>query len=133
MVANTIAGFTNYITLSDDDAKLMVGAIQQMAAIKETTGVGVKRVQRRDANRADLGGVEISGLLDPDAATGLFRLLKIAYSTRVAFNLRVSFTNAKFIAADWRVESLTYEPVDGDFVMVKGSLLATGGGFTDNI
>ena len=129
----TIAGFNSAVTLTSAEAKVLIDPVKQLTSIVETTGVGVGRRQRRDAGLKDLGGITISGLLDPVDADGLYELLRLAYDGGLPFSLEVEYASGKSIKADWLVESLETDHTVGDFVMVKGSIVATGKGYANTL
>ena len=136
---STLAGFNAQVKLSDDEAQVLIDPIKQMATIVETTGVGESRRQRRDAGLADLGGINVSGLLDPTDADGLYELLKSAHDAGASFELEVAYVDhatpaqRKSIKADWLVETLEIDHTVGTFVMVKGAVVANGKGYANTL
>ena len=117
--------------LTGNDAQILVDPIKRMTEIVETTGVGVERRQRRDARLQDLGGITISGLLDPAVSTGLHRMLKSAYTAGAPLTLEIAYGGAaggadETVSANWLVSELEMSQAVGQFVMTKGTLEAQG-------
>ena len=134
--SSTVTAFNTAVTLSDDDAKLMIGAIKQMTSIVEHTGVGVGRRRRRDAQLRDLGSIEISALMDTADPDGMFALINGSYNAGAEFELEVVYvaTGNKSIKANWLVNNFDADhTVVGDYAMVKANIDAAGTGFVSSL
>ena len=132
--STTVTAFNTAVTLTGNDAKLMLDAMKRLQTIVDITGVGVARRQRRDAGLDDLASVSISGLLDTSDTDGLWALLKGSRANRASFLLTVEYGDAaNAIAANWLVGELESDHVVADFVMAKATLEAEGGGYADTV
>lgn len=114
------------VALQSDDAKLMLGPINHLKEQVEITGVGITRRQRKDANLADTGDFEISGLMDAADPDGLVKALRSAQKAGNELVIRITYSAGVYVEAGWLVENLEIATSVGDFVNVKGSLKASG-------